>query len=91
MKINRIDKVMEETSVDENSPDWILESLVAYLRGPVWITPIENFIEQKSVGKFDKKRKRNIRLHANIMIFYSSFRWTWRSRNGICPNSRTIP
>lgn len=45
---------MEETeespSVNENNADWILDSLVAYLRGPIWIMPILNFIEQKSVG-----------------------------------------
>ena len=35
----------------ENNPDWILDSLVAYLRGPVWLTPIINFVEQNSVGK----------------------------------------
>lgn len=35
---------------NENNADWILDSLVAYLRGPIWNTPILNFIEQKSVG-----------------------------------------
>lgn len=35
---------------EENNADWILDSLVAYLQGPVWITPILNFVEQKSVG-----------------------------------------
>lgn len=34
----------------ENNADWILDSLVAYLQGPIWITPILNFMEQKSVG-----------------------------------------
>ncbi|XP_057371930.2 cilia- and flagella-associated protein 36-like [Daphnia carinata] len=34
---------------EENNADWILDSLVAYLQGPVWITPILNFVEQKSV------------------------------------------
>ena len=34
----------------ENNPDWVLDSLVAYLRGPVWLTPIVNFVEQNSVG-----------------------------------------
>lgn len=39
----------------ESNPDWILDSLVAYLRGPVWLTPIVNFVEQNSVGKQSKK------------------------------------
>ncbi|KAI9560801.1 hypothetical protein GHT06_011753 [Daphnia sinensis] len=34
---------------EEHNADWILDSLVAYLQGPVWITPILNFVEQKSV------------------------------------------
>ena len=36
--------------VNPADSDWILDSLVAYLRGPVWIMPILTFIEQKSVG-----------------------------------------
>ncbi len=40
----------EESAENENNADWILDSLVAYLRGPIWITPILNFVEQKSVG-----------------------------------------
>lgn len=35
----------------ETKAEWILESLVIYLSGPIWVTPILNFIEQKSVGK----------------------------------------
>lgn len=42
---------LEEPGVTENNADWILDSLVAYLRGPIWIMPILNFVEQKSVGE----------------------------------------
>ena len=31
---------------------WVLDSLVGFLKGPVWNLPILNFIEQKSVSKF---------------------------------------
>ena len=41
---------MEKSDDDSENADWILESLVAYLRGPVWVTPILNFLEEKSVG-----------------------------------------
>lgn len=41
---------VEEPAPTENNADWILDSLVMYLRGPVWLTPILNFVEQKSVG-----------------------------------------
>lgn len=50
---NVASSAMEQTKGDtdnENNADWILDSLVAYLRGPIWNTPILNFIEQKSVG-----------------------------------------
>ena len=40
----------EDPTEKENKADWVLDSLVAYLRGPIWITPILNFVEQKSVG-----------------------------------------
>jgi len=40
----------ETNMEDSSSSDWILDSLVTYLRGPIWIMPILNFIEQKSVG-----------------------------------------
>lgn len=36
-----------------DNSDWILDSLVMYLRGPLWTIPILNFIEQKSVGKLN--------------------------------------
>ena len=39
------------TGSADNKAEWILESLVIYLSGPIWVTPILNFIEQKSVGK----------------------------------------
>lgn len=38
-------------SGDEENEQWILDSLVMYLRGPIWNVPILNFIEEKSVSK----------------------------------------
>ncbi|XP_044746894.1 cilia- and flagella-associated protein 36 isoform X3 [Coccinella septempunctata] len=32
---------------DENS--WVFDSLVCFLRGPIWDAPIQNFIEEKSL------------------------------------------
>ena len=51
---------MKGNTDKEDNADWILDSLVAYLRGPIWITPILNFMEQKSVGM--------IILHNNMFI-----------------------
>ena len=41
---------MEKSDDYSENADWILESFVAYLPGPVWVTPILNFLEEKSVG-----------------------------------------
>lgn len=30
---------------------WVFDSLVCFLHGPVWNAPIQNFIEEKSIGK----------------------------------------
>lgn len=32
--------------------EWVFDSLVEFLRGPIWNIPVLTFIEQKSVGKF---------------------------------------
>ena len=32
--------------------DWVFDSLVGFLRGPVWNVPILTFIEQKSLSEF---------------------------------------
>ena len=34
---------------DQNS--WVLDSLVGFLKGPVWNLTIQSFIEQKSVSE----------------------------------------
>jgi len=36
-------------SDDDENEQWILDSLVMYLRGPIWNVPILNFIDEKSV------------------------------------------
>ena len=33
------------------SDNWVFDSLVGFLRGPVWNVPILTFIEHKSLGK----------------------------------------
>ena len=32
--------------------DWIFDSLIGFLRGPVWNVPILTYIEHKSLGNF---------------------------------------
>ncbi len=34
------------------SDDWIFDSLIGFLRGPVWNVPILTFLEHKSLGKY---------------------------------------
>ena len=34
------------------SDNWVFDSLVGFLRGPVWNVPILTFIEHKSLGNF---------------------------------------
>ena len=47
----RMDERDRADSGDEENEQWILDSLVMYLRGPIWNVPILNFIEEKSVSK----------------------------------------
>ena len=38
---------------DATDPDsWIYDSLVGFLKGPVWQVPVMSFIEQKSLSKY---------------------------------------
>lgn len=52
---NPVKETVLENNENPDNADWILDSLVAYLRGPIWLTPILNFVEQKSVGKSSRK------------------------------------
>lgn len=38
---------------DIGSGEWVLDSLVGYLRSPVWQEPLVKFLEDKSVGKLN--------------------------------------
>ncbi|CAG2103171.1 unnamed protein product [Medioppia subpectinata] len=42
---------MSEIVAKEEEESWVLDSLVGFLRGPVWNLTIQSFIENKSVGK----------------------------------------
>lgn len=51
--------------------EWVFDSLVEFLRGPIWNIPVLTFIEQKSVGKF-----------LNIYLFiYIYFIYEYRKNN----------
>jgi hypothetical protein len=41
-------RVSNETTADDN--DWVLDSLIGFLKGPLWNVSILTFIDQKSVG-----------------------------------------
>ena len=49
-------KKKEPTYVQDSARDpedaWIFDSLVGFLRGPVWHVPVMSFIEQKSLSKY---------------------------------------
>ena len=40
----------ENDATDADS--WIYDSLVGFLKGPVWQVPVMSFIEQKSLSKY---------------------------------------
>ena len=43
-------KSKEQSKNDESEDSWVFDSLVGFLRGPVWCVPVMTFIEQKSLG-----------------------------------------
>ena len=49
-------KKKQPTYVQDSARDpedaWIFDSLVGFLRGPVWHVPVMSFIEQKSLSKY---------------------------------------
>jgi hypothetical protein len=47
--VNIVKKNCEMAGMEEDS--WVLDSLVGFLRGPVWNVPVLTFIEQKSLSK----------------------------------------
>ena len=42
-----------EDSARDPEDAWIFDSLVGFLRGPVWHVPVMSFIEQKSLSKWN--------------------------------------
>ena len=52
----KMPKKKEPTYVEDSARDpedaWIFDSLVGFLRGPVWHVPVMSFIEQKSLSKY---------------------------------------
>jgi hypothetical protein len=44
----RVSNETNETTADDN--DWVLDSLIGFLKGPLWNVSILTFIDQKSVG-----------------------------------------
>ena len=43
--------VLDTSTSMAESDNWVFDSLVGFLRGPVWNVPILTFIEHKSLGK----------------------------------------
>lgn len=39
---------MTDDTGDDQS--WVLDSLVGFLKGPLWSSSLNNFIDQKSIG-----------------------------------------
>lgn len=37
----------------EDDREWVFESIAGYLSSPMWLTPINEFVETKSLGKND--------------------------------------
>ena len=46
----RKSKSKEQSKNDDTEDSWVFDSLVGFLRGPVWCVPVMTFIEQKSLG-----------------------------------------
>ena len=46
----RKSKTKDHSKSDESEDSWVFDSLVGFLRGPVWCVPVMTFIEQKSLG-----------------------------------------
>jgi hypothetical protein len=44
-------KKSDSKSEKEFEDAWVFDSLVGFLRGPVWHVPVMTFIEQKSLSK----------------------------------------
>lgn len=45
--------IIETTEDDDEDEDqsWVLDSLVGFLKSPLWSSSLNNFVDQMSVGK----------------------------------------
>ena len=46
----RKSKSKDQRKNEETEDSWVFDSLIGFLRGPVWCVPVMTFIEQKSLG-----------------------------------------
>lgn len=49
----------------EDDREWVFESIVGYLSSPIWLIPINEFVETKSLGK---KKKRTYDGMSNVLF-----------------------
>lgn len=49
----------------EDDREWVFESIVGYLSSPIWLIPINEFVETKSLGK---KKKRTYDDMSNVLF-----------------------
>lgn len=41
---------------DRDDSAWVFDSLIGFLQGPIWSTPLITFVEEKSLSKFASLR-----------------------------------
>lgn len=55
----------------EDDREWVFESIVGYLSSPIWLIPVNEFIETRSLGK---KKKKNYPT-TDILLLSQTFLW----------------
>ena len=48
---NEIVESLRTMDIDEDLA-WVLDSLIGFLKSPIWTTSLNNFVDQHSVGEF---------------------------------------
>lgn len=43
---------------DKDDSAWVFDSLIGFLQGPIWSSPLLTFIEEKSLGLYTRWKNR---------------------------------
>lgn len=60
---------------DKDDSAWVFDSLIGFLQGPIWSSPLMTFIEEKSLGSYTMSSRKyphlSLRLVRELAVLFA--------------------